>query len=203
MGPSPTLLVQTHPQLSKRLSRISLWKHCRLSLFQLLVFCGETTSPLLGETLISWWKRRLPLSSVFTGLKKGRTVRALSEAVTKLASHEDTLNDSNMLKLHEGRCRLAEQLGPERFRGLTSVDLRAFLAMLAEESVQIPEKLMKQIMEKRVLPIRRTGGESRFADLLSVTNPLVGGRLVARHLLASRIAPARLQVRSASSSASC
>ena len=86
-------------------------------------------TPQAGETLVFWWKRRLPLSSVFTGLKKGRTLRALSEAVSKLASHEDTLDDSNMLKLHEGRCRLAEQLRPERFRGLTWVDLRATLAM--------------------------------------------------------------------------
>ena len=44
--------------------------------------------------------------------------------------------------------------------------------------MQVPEKPMKQIMEKRVLHIMRTGGESRFADLLSVTNPWVEGELV-------------------------
>ena len=102
-----------------------------------------------GESLVSWWKRRLPLLGVFTGLKKGRTLRALSQAVMKLGSHEDTLEDFNLLKLHERRCRLAEELLPERFRGLTWVDLRAFLAM---ESVQVPVKLMKQVLEKRIAP---------------------------------------------------
>ena len=82
-------------------------------------------------------------------------MRALSEAFSKLASHEDTLDDSNMLKLHEERCRLAEQLRPERFRRGTWVDLR-------------------------VLHIMSTGGESRFADLLSVTNPWVEGELLSR-----------------------
>ena len=80
-------------------------------------------------------------------------MRALSQAVMKLGSHEDTLEDFNLLKLHERRCRLAEELRPERFRGLTWVDLRAFLAMLVEESVQVPVKLMKQIMEKRIAPL--------------------------------------------------
>ena len=96
-----------------------------------------------------------------------------------MASHKDTLDDSNMLKLHEGRCRLAEQLRRESFRGLTWVDLLAIFAMLAEGSVRVPEKLMKQIMEKRVLHIMRTGGESRFADLFEHHDPLlVEGELV-------------------------
>ena len=106
-----------------------------------------------------------------------RTLRALSKAVVKLASNEDTLDESNLLKLREGRCRHAEHVRPERFRGLTRTDLRAILAMLAEESVQVPEKLMKQIMEQRVFHIIRTGGESRVADLLIVMNPSVEGEL--------------------------
>ena len=95
----------------------------------------------------------------------------------KLASSVDTLDDSNLLKLHEGRCRL-EQVRPERFRGLTWVELRAILAMLAEESVQVAEKLMEQTMEKRVFHIMRARGESRFSDLLIVTNSWVDGELV-------------------------
>ena len=57
----------------------TFWKHCRRSLFHLLVFCGGTSSIRIlqaRETRISWWKRRLPLLSVFTGLKKGRTLRS-------------------------------------------------------------------------------------------------------------------------------
>ena len=68
-----------------------------------------------------------------------------------------------MLKLHEGRCRLAEAAPP---RALPRLDVgrlaRAIWEMLSEESVQILEKLMKQIMEKRVLHIMRTGGGSRL-----------------------------------------
>ena len=77
-----------------------------------------------------------------------------------------------------GGADLRRQLRLERFRGLTWVDLHAIWEMLSEESVQIFEKLMKQIMEKRVLHIMRTGGGSRFADLLSVTSPWVEGDLL-------------------------
>ena len=88
----------------------------------------------------------------------------------KLGSHEDALEDFNLLKLHERLCRLAQELRPERFRGLTWVDLRAASAMLVEESVQVPVKLMKQIMEKRIAPLHARRRRELVPTLLRVAD---------------------------------
>ena len=142
--------------------------------------CGnivDTRTLQGGESVISWWKRRLPLLSVFTGLKKGRTLRFLGQAVVKLGSHEDTLEDFNLLKLHERRYRLAQELRPRRFRGLTWVDLLAALATLVEESVQVPVKLMKQIVEKRIAPPHAHRRRVSVCRSLDRHVPLSGGRI--------------------------
>lgn len=105
---------------------------------------------------------------MYFGKSKGRTVRAMTDSITKLSKSDATKDDSNLLRKYEGRCKLAGKLRSNVLPSLTFEECRAILVVIHSESAKVPSNIMLDIIEKRVNGLLR---DRNYKGMVEAINP--------------------------------
>lgn len=78
-----------------------------------------------GEDEATYWARRLPLNIIFVGKSKGRTIYALAKAIEGFSKSEGMMNDANLLRKYEAKCKLAAKFRQQSLPTLDYSEARA------------------------------------------------------------------------------
>lgn len=112
--------------------------------------------------------RRLPLSAMYMGKSKGRTLRPMGDAAAKLAKNDSTVAEANLLRKYESKCKLAHRFSEKLLPATPYEDCKSVLTMLVEEKCEVPPEILSTIIEKRVGVLVKTGS---LGDIVNLLNP--------------------------------
>lgn len=108
-----------------------------------------------GDDVLVVWRKRLPITSMFVGESKGRSVKPLREKISRLGSRDDTAADAQRLKLYLANLLFAHTMRHESILKLPDSELQAAVASLVREGVKFPASVQLDLVEHRINELHR------------------------------------------------
>lgn len=118
--------------------------------------------------VVAFYRRKLPISEVFTGPPLGRSVNGVRGKVKRLRDAGD-IDSSNRLNSYLKLLTMAEVLRPERLLRAPAAEVRLVIDTMIAEGVVLGPAVCAQLLEHRVVHMIKSNANAK--DLIKVITP--------------------------------
>ena len=120
-----------------------------------------------GESILDYWKAKVPIADVLDGKPIGRSITGLKRAVARMFEKGKPKADAILLKNYEKLVERAKVLAPSVLMATPSEDLLSALEMMQKENVILPEGTRYALVLREAQRRVEAGDHKGFLNTIS------------------------------------